>query len=228
MLLSLDWDAFSGTVPLVFDAPVWGTRDREYDRLEAWRERARKRDPQAEGWTALSADFPLYPGWEDMERYAGIPATVTLTHADAWAWLADHPGEDVLNVDSHHDLFSLSGDPSRVRPGNWAGLGLRAGSIRRYTCLYPDWHTGLPVAEGFDLGRTWGEIGPHLPSEVLERVALRRMTHPGAGLPDPSKVRAVLLVQSPAWTSPAHDADFLGLARALNAVPLTPPLDRSG
>ncbi|WP_102127296.1 arginase [Deinococcus planocerae] len=228
MLLSLDWDAFSGTVPLVFDAPIWGTADREHDRLEAWRDRARRRDPRAPGWTALAADFPLYPGWKGLERYAGIPTTVTLTHADAWAWLEAHPGEDVLNVDSHHDLFSLSGDAGRVRPGNWAGLGLRAGLIRRYTCLYPDWHAGLPVAEGFDLGRTRAEIGPHLLSGVLERVTLRRMGSPGEGLPDPSEVSAVLLVQSPAWTSPAHDPDFLELARALNAVPLTPPLGRSG
>ncbi|WP_216325943.1 arginase [Deinococcus aestuarii] len=228
MLLSLDWDAFSGTVPLVFDAPIWGTADREHDRLAAWRDRTRRRDPRAPGWTALAADFPLYPGWEALERYAGLPATVTLTHADAWTWLQDHPGEDVLNVDSHHDLFSLSGDPSRVRPGNWAGLGLRAGLIRRYTGLYPDWHADLPVAEGFDLGRTRGEVGPRLPSGVLERVTLRRMDHPGGGLPDPSGVSAVLLVQSPAWTNPAHDGAFLNLARCLNAVPLTPPLDRSG
>ncbi|BDP40160.1 hypothetical protein DAETH_01290 [Deinococcus aetherius] len=228
MLLSLDWDAFSGTVPLVFDAPIWGTRDRERDRLEAWRDRAHRRDPRAEGWASLAADFPLYPGWEEVERYAGVPAAVTLTHADAWEWLQAHPGEDVLNVDSHHDLLSLSGDPGRVRPGNWAGLGLGAGLIRRYTCLYPDWHAELPVAEGFDLGRTRGEIELHLPPEVLERVTLQRMAHPGVGLPDPSGVNAVLLVQSPAWTSPAHDAAFLGLARALNAVPLTPPLDRSG
>lgn len=228
MLLSLDWDAFSGTRELVFDAPIWGTRDREPDRLEAWRERARKRDPGAPGWTALDADFPLYPGWEGLERYAGIPATVTLTHADAWTWLEAFPGQDVLNVDSHHDLASLSGDAGRVRPGNWAGLGLRAGLIRRYTCLYPDWHAGLPVAEGFDLARTWDEVASLLPPEVLERVTLRRMDDPGAGLPDPARVTAVLLVQSPAWTSPAHDPVFFGLARTLRAVPLTPPLSRSG
>ncbi|MEF2279815.1 arginase [Deinococcus sp. YIM 134068] len=225
MLLSIDWDAFSGTVPLVFDAPIWGTPDRERDRVEAWRERARTRDPHAPGWSALDADFPLYSGWEEVERYAGIPTTVTLTHADAWAWLQDFPGGDVLNVDSHHDLFSRSGDPSRVRPGNWAGLGLRAGLIRRYTCLYPDWHATLPVAEGFDLERTRGEMTPHLP-EVLERVTLARMGQPDVNLPDPSEVSAVLLVQSPAWTNPAHDAAFLRLARTLNAVPLTPPLER--
>lgn len=227
MLLSIDWDAFSGTRELVFDAPIWGTRDREHDRLEAWQERARKRDPQATGWSALDTDFPLYPGWETLERYAGLPAAVTLTHADAWAWLEDWPGHAVLNVDSHHDLASFSGDGTRVRPGNWAGLGLRAGRIARYTCLYPDWHAGLPVAEGYDLERTRAELAPLLPHDVLERMTLARMATPGAGLPEPSGVTALLLVQSPAWTNPAHDAAFLRLARLLRAVPLTPPVDRT-
>lgn len=228
MLLSIDWDAFSGCVPLVFDAPVWGTPDRVHDRLEAWRDRARRRDPHAPGWTALDADFPLYPGWEELERYAAIPAHVTLTHADAWAWLEAYPGQDVLNVDSHHDITSFSGDGTRVRPGNWAGLGLRAGRMGRYSCLYPAWHAELPVAEGFDLARTRDELTPLLPPGVLERVTLRRMAAPDAGLPDPALVTAVLLVQSPAWTSPAHDPAFFELTRTLRAVPLTPPLNRSG
>jgi len=227
MLLSLDWDAFSGCAPLVFDAPIWGTPDREDDRLEAWRERARRPDPQAPGWTALDADFPLHPGWEALERYAGLPAAVTLTHADGWAWLADFPGQDVLNVDSHHDLASLSGDPGRVRPGNWAGLGLRAGRMRRYTCLYPSWHAELPVAEGYDLARTRAELEPLLPPELLTQVTLARMAHPAGSLPDPADVTALLLVQSPAWTSPAHDAAFFRLAHTLKAAPLTPPLDRT-
>ena len=224
MLLSIDWDAFSGTREFVFDAPIWGTRDREADRLEAWRERARKRG--AEGWAALEADFPLYPGWETLERCAGPPTHVTLTHADAWTWPEAFSGGDVLNVDSHHDLASFSGDGERVRPGNWAGLGLRSGRIGRYTCLYPDWHAGLPVAEGSDLARTRTELEPLLPPEVLERVTLKRMTRPGDGLPDPLEVTAVLLVQSPAWTSPAHDRAFFRLAERLKATPLTPPLRR--
>ncbi|EYB67579.1 hypothetical protein DEIPH_ctg035orf0021 [Deinococcus phoenicis] len=227
MLLSIDWDAFSGCVPLVFDAPIWGTRDREHDRLAAWWDRARKREPQAPGWAALETDFPLYSGWEALEAYRGIPAAVTLSHADAWAWLERWPGQDVLNVDSHHDLASFSGDGARLRPGNWAGLGLRAGRVRRYTCLYPDWHTGLPVAEGYALERTRSELAPLLPPDVLARVTLTRMTAPGAGLPDPSRVTALLLVQSPAWTNPAHDAEFWGLARTLRAEVLVPPLDRS-
>ncbi|WP_034385566.1 hypothetical protein [Deinococcus sp. YIM 77859] len=227
MLLSIDWDAFSGTRELVFDAPIWGTRDREDDRWGAWRVRAHKRDPQAPGWTALDADFPLYSGWEALERYAGVPAAVTLTHADAWAWLEAWPGQPVLNVDSHHDLASLSGDGTRVRPGNWAGLALQAGRMARYTCLYPDWHAGLPVAEGYDLDRTRAELASLLPPDVLERVTLARMARPADGLPDPAQVTALLLVQSPAWTNPAHDAAFLRLAQLLRAVPLTPPVDRT-
>ena len=240
MLLSVDWDAFSGTRELVFDAPIWGTRDREEDRLEAWRSRVGRRG--GAGWAALEEDFPLYPGWEALRRYAGIPTWVTLSHADAWAWLERFPGEDVLNLDSHHDLASFSGDPARLRPGNWAGLGLRAGLIGRYTCVYPAWHAGLPVAEGFDLGRTGGELAAllppsRLPPEVLARVTLTRAAAspepapsesalPGAALPDPAEVRGVLLVQSPAWTSPAHDAAFASLAGALQAAPLVPPLAR--
>lgn len=225
MLLSVDWDAFSGTRELVFDAPVWGTRDREGDRLEAWRSRVGKRG--GAGWAALEEDFPLYPGWEALRRYAGVPAWVTLSHADAWAWLERFPGEDVLNLDSHHDLASFSGDPARLRPGNWAGLGLRAGLIGHYTCAYPAWHAGLPVAEGFDLGRTAAELAPLLPPEVLARVTLTRSAAPPeAALPDPAEVRAVLLVQSPAWTSPAHDAAFAALAGALRAAPLVAPLRR--
>lgn len=222
LILSVDWDAFSGTRELVFDAPIWGSRDREEDRLEAWRERARQRG--GHGWEALAADFPLSPGWEALERYAGLPAHVTLTHADAWDWLAAYPGARVLNVDSHHDLASLSGDPARVRPGNWAGLALASGRAGRYTCLYPDWHAGLPVAEGYDLDRTWGEVAPLLAPDVLDRVTLAR----GLSWPDPAEVAALLLVQSPAWTSPAHDPAFFGLARRLNAAPLTPPLERWG
>ncbi len=221
LLLSVDWDAFSGTRELVFDAPIWGSRDREEDRVEAWRARAQRRG--GGGWAALAADFPLYPGWEALERYAGIPTHVTLTHADAWNWLAGFPGAQVLNVDSHHDLASLSGDRARVRPGNWAGLALAAGRAGGYTCLYPDWHAGLPVAEGYDLERTWGEVTPLLPPDVRERVTLAR----GLRWPDPAEVTALLLVQSPAWTSPAHDLAFFRLVRALGARPLTPPLERS-
>ncbi len=226
MLLSVDWDAFSGTRALVFDAPIWGTPDREHDRWEAWRGRAHHRG--GADWTALELDFPLYPGWEALRRYAGVPAFVAVSHADAWTWLQRFPGQDVLNLDSHHDLASLSGDPARVRPGNWAGLGLRAGLIGRYTCRYPAWHADLPVAEGHDLERTRAEVAGLLPPEVLERVTLGRAPAPeDPHLPDPAQVRSLLLVQSPSWTSPAHDRAFFQLADFLNGAVLTPPLDRS-
>ncbi|MBZ9713935.1 arginase [Deinococcus multiflagellatus] len=230
MLLSVDWDAFSGTRELVFDAPIWGTRDREEDRLAAWTARAQRRggegDPAAP-WAALDADFPLYPGWAALRAYAGVPTWLTLSHADAWAWLERFPGHAVLNLDSHHDLASFSGDPARVRPGNWAGLGLRSGLIRQVNTLYPHWHAGLPVAEGFDLARTWTEVSPLLPADLHGRVTLTRQAAPGAGLPDPAEVRALLLVQSPAWTSPAHDPALRELAGALRAQVLVPPLWRS-
>lgn len=226
-LLSVDWDAFSGTRELVFDAPIWGTRDREADRLDAWRDRAVKRGGR--DWSVLEDDFPLYPGWEALRGLAGVPAFVALSHAEAWAWLHRFPGRDVLNVDSHHDLVSFSGDGTRVRPGNWAGLGLRGGLIGRYTCLYPAWHAGLPVAEGFDLDRTRAELGDLLPGDVLARVTLARSgAGPGGGLEAIlGGVAAVLLVQSPAWTSPAHDGAFFEVAGALGGETLSSPLRRS-
>ncbi len=221
MLLSIDWDAYSGTREFVFDAPIWGTHDLEHDRLEAWRQRVQKRGG-GEGWAMLDANFPLYSGWQELAQYAGIPAFVALSHADAWGWLERFPGRDVLNVDSHHDLASFSGDSGRVRPGNWAGLGLHAGLIGWYTCLYPQWHETLPVAEGYDLDRTRAELLPLLPPEVLARVTLSR----ALPLPLPAEVEALLLVQSPAWTSPAHDAEFLDLAQRLNCQTLTVPMGR--
>ena len=230
-LLSVDWDAFSGTRELVFDAPIWGTRDRAYDRLEAWRDRAVKRCGR--DWSVLEEDFPLYPGWETLPGFAGVPACVALSHAEAWAWLHRFPGRNVVNVDSHHDLVSFSGDGARVRPGNWAGLGLRAGLIGRYSCVYPAWHAGLPVAEGFDLDRTRAELGGRLPADALERVTLTRAGDTPAGRPWGGVegilggVEAVLFVQSPAWTSPAHDGAFFEVARALGGETLSDPLRRS-
>lgn len=230
MLLSLDWDAYSGCRELVFDAPIWGSPDRESDRLAAWQGRALRRDQQATGWAALDADFPLYPGWEAFGQYAGLPAFVAWSHAHAWRWLETFPGRAVLNIDSHHDLTSLSGDPARLRPGNWAGLGLAAGLISRYEVQYPAWHGGVPVAEGFDLERTQQELAAYLSRDVLARVSLTR-AFPGprtdaAPLPPKHEVEALLLVQSSSWTSPAHDPAFLGLASALGAQALSEPYRR--
>jgi hypothetical protein len=223
VLLSVDWDCYSGCREHVFDAPIWGTPDREHDRQDAWRERTRKRG--GSGWDALNADFPLYPGWEGLAQYAGVPACVTLSHADAREWLYLYPGREVLNLDSHHDLYSQSGDPARWRPGNWAGLGLAGGLISRYTVRYPAWHEGLLVAEGHDLARTLAELEAALPPELLPGIRVER----GPQLPPASEVEALLLVQSPSWCSPAHDAAFFQLARQLRTSVLgQPPLDRSG
>ncbi|ADY27135.1 hypothetical protein Deipr_2004 [Deinococcus proteolyticus MRP] len=219
MLLSIDWDAYSGTRELVFDAPIWGTRDREHDRLGAWQERAHKRGG---GWEALQDDFPLYGGWQGFTQYAGVPAFVTLSHADIWPVLERFAGLAVLNIDSHHDLSSFSGDAARLRPGNWAGLALAAGLVPRYECRYPTWHADLPVAEGYDLARTHAELTPLLPAPVLERATLTR----SADLPAPAAVTALVLVQSPAWTNPAHDREFWTLAEALGAEMLVEPLRR--
>lgn len=232
MLLSIDWDAFSGTRELVFDAPIWGTADREADRLSAWQARASKRGATGAGdWAALEADFPLYVGWQGVQQYAGKPAFAALSHAEAWGWLEQFEVQDMLNVDSHHDLCSFSGDAGRLRPGNWAGLALAAGKIRHYTCLYPAWHADLPVAEGYDLKRTRAEIAPLLPTPLHQRVTLTRAgltrTEAGAdGWPDPAGITALLLVQSPAWTNPAHDAQFWSLVEGLQAQLLTRPLMR--
>lgn len=221
MLLSIDWDAYSGCADLVFDAPIWGTPDREHDRLARWHERVAKRGGR--DWQALDAEFPLYSGWESLTRYAGLPVFAVRGHEQARDWLHLYPGRDVLNIDSHHDLSNLRGDPQRWRPGNWAGLGLAAGLIRRYTVRYPDWHADLLVAEGHDLSRTRHELETALVPDVLARVSLER----SAALPIPAEVEALLLVQSPAWTNPAHDAALFEVIAALGAVPLgEPPLSR--
>ncbi|ULH14840.1 arginase [Deinococcus sp. KNUC1210] len=221
MLLSVDWDAYSGCADLVFDAPIWGTPDREHDRLARWHERVSKRG--GSDWQALDAEFPLYPGWQELTQYAGVPVYSALSHEQAALWLHAFPGRDVLNIDSHHDLSNLRGDPQRWRPGNWAGLGLAAGLIERYTVRYPEWHAGLLVTEGYDLSRTRQELETALLPDVLARVQLER----SAALPAPAEVEAVLLVQSPSWTNPAHDAALFGLLHALKATALgEPPLIR--
>lgn len=221
MLLSIDWDAYSGCRELVFDAPIWGTPDREYDRAAAWQARALKRDPQAQDWSALNADFVLYDGWQALSQYVGCPTHLAWSHAEAWEWLKLQVGSagdrEVLNIDSHHDLHSLSGDPARVRPGNWAGLGLAAGLISHYTAQYPTWHADIPVTEGYDLERTQAELTGHLAPELLPRLNLQRSDT----LPSKQRVEAVLLVQSPSWSSPAHDTALRHLARTLQAQPLS-------
>ncbi len=218
MLLSIDWDYYAGAVEHVFDGPLWGTRDRDEDRVLAWQRRALSREPGATGWDVLTAEFPLLGDPDELLAYAGCPTSVSWTHADAWPWLQAHPERDVVNLDSHHDLYSRSGDPARVRPGNWAGLALASGLARTYRCTYPAWHADTRVAEGFDLDRTQGELAGRLAPEVLARVTLAR----GELLPDPGDVEAVLLVLSPSWSNPAHDARFHEISRRLGARELAP------
>ena len=219
MLLSVDWDFYSGTLKHVFDAPLWGTPDREFDRLERWRERARKRDFQANGWEVLASDFPLFGNPRELLAYAGLPTFVAWSHAHAWEWLERYPNRDVLNFDSHHDLYSKSGDFARVRPGNWAGLALKRGLVLHYTCVYPSWHQEVRVSEGYDLERTWEEVRAHLDSQLWPRVTLSR----ASALPRPAEVESLLLVQSPAWTSPAHDEAFLDVGKELRAEEISAP-----
>jgi len=221
-LVSVDWDYYSGTVEHVFDAPVWGTRDHEEDRTLAWRNRALKRDPHATSWNALGDDYPLYGNPDELLAYRNLPVYVAWSHAHAWTWLERHPGRRVVNHDSHHDLYSRSGDPHRVRPGNWAGLALARDLVSSYVCVYPAWHARVRVTEGYDLDRTRDETDPHLPPGVRARVRLGR----GEALPARADVESVLLVQSPAWTSPAHDDAFRRLVRHLGAVPISAPYAR--
>lgn len=214
MLLSVDWDYFSGCREFVFDAPIWGSPDREFDRLEAWNIRAQKRSGD------LDSDFLLLEDWRVLLKLAGLPAFAALSHSSAYGLLEDLRVDSVVNLDSHHDLYSQSGDPTRVRAGNWAGLALQHGLVQHYTCIYPSWHEHLPVAEGFDLARTWQEIGTYFAPDVvhLERRSVEQVAFLGFS--------ALLLVQSPAWTSPNHDWAFLELCAGLGAVVLEPPLVR--
>jgi hypothetical protein len=214
VLLSVDWDYFSGCAEHVFDAPIWGSRDTPFDRIEAWQHRAAKRGGD------LETDFPLLEDWQVLLPLVGLPTYATVSHADGYNLLEELRVSSVVNLDSHHDLYSQSGDATRVRAGNWAGLALAHGLVQHYTCIYPSWHTNLPVAEGFDLNRTWQEIGGRFGQDVLQ---LERQGIETVGL---SGFTAILLVQSPAWTSPNHDAAFLELCNGLNARFLEPPLVR--
>jgi hypothetical protein len=217
MLLSVDWDYFVGSADLIFDAPLWGTRDSAFDRTEAWTARAIKRGGQS--FEALREDFPLLENPRILEGLRGVPSFACVTHSDAYALLQRLEIKRVLNLDSHHDLYASSGDASRVRPGNWAGLALERGLIDAYTCRYPPWHAAQRVAEGFDLERTRAELPPRL-SEL--DITFER----GAPILERTEVTAVLLVQSPAWTNPLFDSVFLELCEALNAEFLEPPLER--
>ncbi len=213
MLLSVDWDFFSGCLEHVFDAPIWGSKDTVYDRFEAWLDRAKKRNGK------LSTDFPMLEDWCWLQQFAGIKTIATLSHADAYGLLERTNFSSVTNLDSHHDLFSSSGDPKRVRAGNWAGLALEDGLIQSYTCIYPSWHEHVRVAEGYDLERTKTELGSRFTTNIkLERTALAQL--------ELKDIDMILLVQSPAWTNPEHDPIFFEICAALKADFLEMPLKR--
>ena len=210
-LLSVDWDFFSGSLEHVFDSPLWGSPDLEFDRGERWRERARSRGGSS--FEVLRHDFPLLGDPQELLRFVGVPTFAVSSHDAAYGLLKRLNCSSVINLDSHHDLFSSSGDPGRVRPGNWAGLSLENGLIELYSCLYPSWHSNVRVSEGFDLDRTWIEIGARV---WRDRVSLSREPSLLDCLEQQS-VRAMLLVLSPSWSNPLYDPLFLELAHSLNA-----------
>jgi hypothetical protein len=210
-LLSVDWDYFSGSFEHVFDSPLWGSPDLEFDRLERWRERARSRGGLS--FEVLRHDFPLLGQPQDLLRFAGVQTVAVSSHDAAYGLLERLNCSSVINLDSHHDLFSSSGDPNRLRPGNWAGLALEHGLIESYSCIYPSWHANVRVTEGFDLDRTWSELGARVWSD---RVSLSRDPASLDRL-EPSSVGTILLVLSPSWSNPLYDPDFHVLAHGFNA-----------
>ena len=210
-LLSVDWDYFSGSLEHIFDSPLWGSADLEFDRCERWRERARSRG--GSGFEVLRHDFPLFGDPRALLRFVGVPTFAVSNHDAAYGLLKPLNCSSVINLDSHHDLFSSSGDPNRVRPGNWAGLALEHGLIGSYSCIYPSWHSEIRVSEGFDLDRTCSEIGARVWRDL---VSLSREP-PGLDGLEYQSVRAMLLVLSPSWSNPLYDPLFLELAHGLNA-----------
>jgi hypothetical protein len=210
-LFSVDWDYFSGSLEHVFDSPLWGTPDLEFDRCERWRERARSRGGSS--FEILRQDFPLFGNPQALLRFVGVPSFAVSSHAAAYRLLERLNCSSVVNLDSHHDLFSSSGDPTRVRPGNWAGLSLEHGLIDSYSCIYPSWHADVQVTEGFDLDRTWSELGARV---WRDRVSLSR-DPASLDCLEPSSIGAILLVLSPSWSDPLYDSAFFELARALQA-----------
>ena len=110
----------------------------------------------------------------------------------------------------------------KCAPATGPGWASKRGLISHYTAAYPAWHAQVPVAEGYALARTRVEISAHLSPELLRRLTLAR----DLPLPPAAEVEALLLVQSPAWSSPAHDPAFASLALALKAQVLSEPYQR--
>jgi hypothetical protein len=207
-LLSVDWDFFSGSLEHVFDSPLWGSPDLEFDQLECWRERSLARGGSS--FEILRHDFPLFGNPRELLRFVGVPTFAVSSHDAAYNLLERLNCSSVINLDSHHDLFSSSGDPKRVRPGNWAGLALEHGLIESYSCVYPSWHIDVRVTEGFDLKRTWSELGARA---WRDRVSLSREE----SVLERLELQAILLVLSPSWSNPLYDPSFFELARGLQA-----------
>ena len=224
MLLSVDWDFYAGANEHVFDSPLWGSPDLEYHRFERWQELARKRGGSS--WKVLREDFPLFGNPLELLKFFGLPCYVALSHDSGFEWLeqvSQASPQPLLNLDSHHDLYSSSGDTTRIRPGNWAGHALERGLISHYTCIYPRWHAEVAVSEGYDCERTWTEIGARF---SRTQVTLERVSSPEQAIV-PSDISSLLLVQSPAWTNPLYDVVFLELCRKLQAQVLSPPMARA-
>ncbi len=210
MWLSVDWDYYAGMREHVFDSPFWGTSDGEYQRHDRWLELCHTRGGTT--FECLRQDFPLYGNPLELLQFAGLPCWMMLSHQSAYSLLEQHPqSSKLINLDSHHDLYSSSGNPQITRAGNWAGHALARGLLSDYTCMYPQWHTQVMLTEGYDLERTWQEMG-----ERFERgqVHLERQERKNLSL---EGISGIFLVQSPAWTNPLHDPIFFELCEKLQA-----------
>jgi hypothetical protein len=239
IIISLDWDFCSGCREHVFDAPIWGSRDDDVARTEAWKTRLAKR---TNDHGVFSHDFPLYDDAHSLIAWlqlnwvqSGIPCYAMLSHASLYTLLASLGTHNIYNIDSHHDLYSSSGDGQRLRPGNWAGLALRDGYIDTYACIYPPWHSSIPVGEGFDLARTQQELEQHNSNPntkltlPLSRITLQRQSLESVlNAVSNTDVAAIALIQSPAWCNPDHDVVFWGLVQRLRATIIDTPAPRRG
>ncbi|MFN8509727.1 MAG: arginase [Deinococcaceae bacterium] len=230
-ILSIDWDFFCGSREHVFDSPLWGSLDRDYERSERWQALAQKRGGTS--FCILEEDFPLFGNPEQLGALKGFPCHVMVSHEHALDILKRNPEPcELFNFDAHHDLFSLSGDPKQVRPGNWVGHALSQGLIAKYACFYPFWHQDVRVSEGYDLDRTWEEIDGRCDafSVELNRLSLETFCwHNPLGIDrvGPAKSTEVFLVQSPAWSNPLYDGVFWKWVTYLEAQIQSEPLWRS-
>lgn len=215
MWLSVDWDYYTGMREHVFDSPFWGTSDGEYQRHDRWLELCHTRGGTP--FECLREDFPLYGDPLELLQFMGLPCWVMLSHESAYSLLEHkNTSRTLINLDSHHDLYSSSGNPQIIRAGNWAGHALTRGLISNYTCIYPQWHSQVMMTEGYDLERTWQEMGEHTVGRCFDRqkVHLERQEPTDLTL---LEISGIFLVQSPAWTNPLYDPIFFELCEKLQA-----------